>query len=185
MVSLRPCIILLPLVLLALDVLAQGASSDPYRNLTVMVDGTPMSWAELAEPGIHPIPGTAPNYLRPDKQALLPWLYTAIVLVVHVPLVIIRVVRWETVQIWCLASTLLTVLVYAQAYTSTRFSAAQVFVWTPLLLLIDAGSMAQIFFLIVEDYHLWIRVKVVYRRLRKRGGKGIFLKPAARIEYPY
>ncbi|KAI9789816.1 MAG: hypothetical protein M1816_005733 [Peltula sp. TS41687] len=156
------------LALAATTAAAQG-TSDPCGNLTVMIDDVSFTWAELAEPGIQPIPGEAASYLRPNGQALLPWLYTAIILVVHIPLVIIRVVRWETVQIWCLATTLLTVLVYAQAYASTHFSGAQVFVWTPLPLLIDAGSMAQIVFLIVEDYHLWIRAKLSYRRLRSTG----------------
>lgn len=62
----------------------------------------------------------------------------------------IRVVRWEAIQNWCVVSTFFTIVVYTQAYISTRFDAAKVLVWTPLILVIDAGSMLQVFFLIIE-----------------------------------
>lgn len=39
----------------------------------------------------------------------MPWVYTAVILVLHIPVVIIRVVRWEAVQTWCLIATFFTV----------------------------------------------------------------------------
>lgn len=98
---------------------------------------------------LHDLPMT--SYLRPDTGgALLPWVYSIVLVVIHIPMVFIRVVRWEAVQYWCLGSTFFTLVVYTQAYISTRFDAAKVLVWTPLILVIDAGSMLQVFFLIIE-----------------------------------
>lgn len=100
-------------------------------------------------------------YLRPDTGgAVLPWAYTIIVIVIHAPTVIIRVVRWEMVQTWSLAATLLTAILYTQAYVSTKFAPDQVLTWTPILLLIDAGSMLQLFVLVVEAGNLGMRVRV-------------------------
>ena len=91
------------------------------------------------------------SYLRPDTAgALLPWIYTIILIIIHVPVVFIRVVRWQSIQYWCLVSTFFTIVIYVQAYISTEFDAAKVLVWTPLILVIDAGSMLQVFFLIIE-----------------------------------
>ena len=44
----------------------------------------------------------------------MPYVYTAVILIVHIPVVIIRVVRWETVQTWCLVATFFTVLLTVQ-----------------------------------------------------------------------
>ncbi|KAL6717715.1 hypothetical protein ACLMJK_005630 [Lecanora helva] len=91
------------------------------------------------------------SYLRPDTAgALLPWIYTIVLTIVHIPVVLIRVVRWQAVQYWCLVFTFFTIVIYIQAYISTAFDASKVLVWTPLILVIDAGSMLQVFFLIVE-----------------------------------
>ena len=110
-----------------------------------------------------------PNVLRPDIStvlteahtggALVPWVYSIIILLVHIPVVIIRVVKWETVQTWCLAATVFTIAITAQAFASTNFRPDKILTWTPLLLVIDAGSMAQLLFLIVEDYELITRVR--------------------------
>jgi hypothetical protein len=102
------------------------------------------------------------SYLRPKAGgALLPWIYTVLVIVVHVPVVIIRVVRWEIVQSWCIISTLFTVILYTQAFISTRFDPAQVLVWTPLILVIDAGSMLQVFFLVIEAKKVRVGNRIV------------------------
>ena len=45
----------------------------------------------------------------------MPWVYTAIILVLHIPVVIIRVVRWEAVQTWCLIATSFTVGTFSQS----------------------------------------------------------------------
>ena len=102
---------------------------------------------------------------------MLPWVYTIVVLVIHIPVVVIRVVRWEIAQNWCLLATFGTIVVQAQAYVSTEFKAEQVLTWTPLLLIIDAGSMAQVVFLILDDFHLLQRLKVAFVFLRRNNFK--------------
>ena len=118
-----------------------------------IIGSTKITWAQVGSNAVKNLTTPHPvSYLRPDTAgALLPWIYTVVILIIHVPVVIIRVVRWQTVQYWCLVSTLLTVITYVQAYISTRFDAAKVLVWTPLILVIDAGSMLQVFFLVVES----------------------------------
>lgn len=99
----------------------------------------------------------------------MPYVYTAVMLILHIPVVIIRVVRYETVQTWCLVGTLFTVAVTVQTYVSTGFEASQILTWTPLMLVIDAGSMAQVFFLVVEDFDLTSRVIREVKELKKAG----------------
>ena len=66
----------------------------------------------------------------------------------------------------CCVETLFTVIVTAQTYVSTRFEADKILTWTPLMLVIDAGSMAQVCFLLIDDFDLISRV----RHELKRGG---------------
>lgn len=114
------------------------------------IGSTNITWAQAESNTLHNLTRTV-SYLRPNTAgALLPWIYTVAILIVHIPGVFIRVVRWEAVQYWCLLSTFFTLIVYIQAYISTRFDAAKVLVWTPLILVIDAGSMLQVLFLIIE-----------------------------------
>jgi hypothetical protein len=113
-------------------------------------------------------------YLRPDTGgALLPWAYTIIVIVVHAPTVFVRVVKWEMGQTWCLAITLFTVVTYTQAYISTRLNSEQVLTWTPILLVIDAGSMLQLIVLLTEAGSLKTRVlgkwKAAFRHSSQSG----------------
>ena len=124
-----------------------------WQSPDTIIGSTNITWAQVGSNAVKNLTTPHPvSYLRPDTAgALLPWIYTVVILIIHVPVVIIRVVRWQTVQYWCLVSTLLTVVTYVQAYISTRFDAAKVLVWTPLILVIDAGSMLQVFFLIIES----------------------------------
>jgi hypothetical protein len=92
------------------------------------------------------------SYLRPDiGGAVIPWAYSILLIMIHLPTVIIRFVRWETSQSWCILLTLFSVFIYLQAYISTGLAADKVFVWTPLPLVIDAGSMLHLCILVVEE----------------------------------
>ena len=91
------------------------------------------------------------SYLRPNKGgALLPWIYTVVIILIHIPVVVIRVVRWEVVQAWCIFFSIFTIIVVTQSYVSTQFDPAKILIWTPIILVIDAGSMIQVFFLVIE-----------------------------------
>lgn len=125
-----------------------NAKVSPYFNIT---------WAQAVEHPVQQFQG--PSYLRADVGgALLPWVYTFVVLLLHIPVVVIRVVRWQTVQVWCLVATLFTITITMQAYVSTAFREQEILTWTPLLLVIDAGSMAQVLCLVVEEFSLLTRL---------------------------
>lgn len=121
------------------------------QSLTATIGNTDITWAQAGSNALNNTTTHLLTYLRPDTAgALLPWIYTIVILFVHIPVVLIRVVRWQAIQYWCLVSTFFSVVLYTQAYVSTRFDVAKVLVWTPLLLVIDAGSMLQVLFLVIE-----------------------------------
>lgn len=107
--------------------------------------------------------------------ALVPWVYSIVILLVHIPVVIIRVIKWESVQTWCLAATVFTIAITAQAFASTGFRSDKILTWTPLLLVIDAGSMAQVLFLIVEDFELLTRLRHTVRPPQAKPSEEPFL----------
>lgn len=108
------------------------------------------------------------------------------ILLVHIPVVIIRVVKWESVQIWCLGATVFTIVITAQAFSSTKFRSDKILTWTPLLLIIDAGSMAQVLFLIVEEYELLTRLRCAIMPPQARPAEEPFLRDeeAGKIDDP-
>lgn len=119
------------------------------QALNATIGNTNITWAQAVSNTITTLAAT--SYLRPDSGgALLPWVYTIGLIILHIPVVCIRVSRWEAVHYWCLASTFFTIVIYTQAYISAQFDAGKVLVWTPLVLVIDAGSMLQVIFLIIE-----------------------------------
>jgi hypothetical protein len=145
--------------------------SDLCGNITIAINSTlSMTWEDLQNKGVHKFPGTSSSYLRPDGFALLPWIYTVIILIVHIPTVIIRVLRLEKSQLWCLACTFLTIIVYIQGYISTGFSRETILIWTPLPLIIDAGSMLQVFFLAADNNTLFFHVEGWLRRDNANSG---------------
>ena len=124
------------------------------------IGSTAITWAQASLNNLTNFPST--SYLRPNTGgSLLPWIYTVVLILLHLPMVIIRVVRWEAVQSWCLVASFFTVVVYTQAYISTQFDPAKVLVWTPIILVIDAGSMLQVFFLVIEAKKVKVGKKTI------------------------
>lgn len=168
---------LLPVFLLLL--LAQNTSAKSAASLnlcplnsTDTIANTNITWGQVLDLPIRDLGGS--SYIRPDVGgALLPWIYTIIVIIVHVPTVVVRVVRWQMVQTWCLASTILTLVITIQGYKSTAFAPDMILTWTPLLLVIDAGSMAQVLFLIIEDRHLLSRLWKRLTPTKEKANNGI------------
>jgi hypothetical protein len=99
------------------------------------------------------------TYIRPDNGcSLQPWLLVVFQIIIHSPAVLVRMARWERVQMFSLAIATVNIIIYVQAYVSTRLTAVQVLVWTPLTLILDAGSLLQILVLIVENITLHVFV---------------------------
>jgi hypothetical protein len=95
------------------------------------------------------------TYIRPNVGgSLLPWFYTVVVLIIHLPTVIIRATRWERVQVLSLALATFAVAVTIQGFWSTKLKAEGVLVWMPLMMPLDAGAMLQLMVLIVEEVGL-------------------------------
>ncbi|MCJ1384443.1 hypothetical protein MMC17_007559 [Xylographa soralifera] len=151
-------------------------------NASEIIGTTNVTWGSVLNVTIREIGGS--SYLRPDiGGALLPYVYTIIVIIIHLPVVIIRVVRWQKVQTWSLAATVMTLAVTIQGYASTGFAPERVLTWTPLLLIIDAGSMAQVLFLIIEDRKLLSRLR--HALLSPKKSEDVVLLSAAPAEQPY
>lgn len=92
------------------------------------------------------------SYIRPDiGGALQPWDLTAFMLLLHIPLFIVRVVRFDKAQLVSILLASLSVALSIQAFISTKFSAAKVLVWMPITSVIDAGNMLHIAILIDEE----------------------------------
>lgn len=101
-------------------------------DVKASVFNTTSTWGEVLKQPVYELNST--SYLRPDVGgALLPYFYTIIIILLHIPVVVIRVVRWEKVQAWCLAAVVFTLAVTIQGYVSTKFDPAQILTWTPLL----------------------------------------------------
>jgi len=105
-------------------------------------------------PDIGQLPScsVAVSYFRANMgMSILPWICSMILLIFHLPLVLIRVLKWETGQIWSLVMATFNVALTILAYASTKLSPAQIMVWIPVALIVDAGAMLQVFILILEE----------------------------------
>lgn len=135
------------------------------RYNTSLIPNSNITWGELDRATLQDFSYT--SYFRPDSGvALFPWAYTILFLVTHVPVVFVRVVRFDHVQYFCIGSAILSVYLTIQGYVSTDFAAPKILLWTPLLLVIDAGAMLQVFFLVVEG----VAVKVGDRTILMEPG---------------
>jgi hypothetical protein len=106
------------------------------------------------------VPCGASTYLRPNVGgAMIPWLYTVFVIIIHAPVLWERTFNdWEKVVAISLWLAFFNILVTALAYGSTGFDPKQVLVWMPLTLMLDVGSMLQQVVLILEKDKGWREV---------------------------
>jgi hypothetical protein len=111
------------------------------------------------------------NYIRPNVGgALMPWLFTALQIVVHIPVVILRVARWEDVQTLSIVLAAFNVAIISQAYAATNLTAEHVLVWSPMSLVLDAGAMLQLVILVKTVHPDWW--KKVWTKLRQQPMEG-------------
>ncbi|KAH8731421.1 hypothetical protein GQ44DRAFT_755559 [Phaeosphaeriaceae sp. PMI808] len=98
-------------------------------------------------------------YLRPDPGgSTLPWLFSLILLILHMPTSVIRAVKWESAQYLALGLAVLGIALTVQAYVSTAVAASEVLVWMPIALILDIGAMLQMVVLIIERHDMrWRR----------------------------
>ena len=104
---------------------------------------------------LHNIISCGPAYIRPDNGgSLQPWILVIFQIIIHLPAAIVRMARWDHIQILSLALASVMIYIYIQAYVSTGLTPDTILTWTPLTLILDAGSLLQILVLIVEEITL-------------------------------
>ncbi|KAF6824975.1 hypothetical protein CMUS01_10012 [Colletotrichum musicola] len=125
-------------------------------------DNSPLLFSAFDSSRRNMEPCGEPTYLRPDPGGcLLPWPYTMALILIHLPVTVLRVTRWEKVQALSLILAFFSVYFTLQAYT-TDLTPQQVMVWMPLAIVLDVGSMMQLVFLAVEENGvalLWCALK--------------------------
>jgi hypothetical protein len=87
----------------------------------------------------------------------MPWLFTAIQILVHLPVIFVRVNRWEDAQTVSVILAAFNVAIVSQAYAATELSASTVLVWSPMTLVLDAGAMLQLLILVRSRHPHWYR----------------------------
>jgi hypothetical protein len=93
--------------------------------------------------------------------------------VIHFPVTLIRVHRWERVQALSIILAITTSVYHIQAYTSGVAPEA-VLVWMPIFVVLDIGAMMQLIFLIIEDTGFKPLVRAIpktFRRARRRSSE--------------
>jgi hypothetical protein len=63
---------------------------------------------------------------------------------VHIPTVIVRIVKFENSQLLTILLGIYSVALISLAFSSTSFDPAKIYIWTPITLTIDIGAMMQI-----------------------------------------
>lgn len=81
------------------------------------------------------------TYLRPDEGvALQPWVFIGSQIVFHLPTCVIRLARWERVQWLSIGIATVNLIIITQAFVATGLKPEEVLVWTPIVLVLDAGK---------------------------------------------
>lgn len=80
-----------------------------------------------------------------------PWDLTAFLLLLHIPLFIVRIVKFDKAQLLSIVLAALSLCFTIQAFVSTKMEAAKILVWMPLTSVVDAGSMLSIACLVDEE----------------------------------
>lgn len=153
-----------------------------FQNLDALIPSTNYTCAQALSNKLTALQNE--SYLRPNTGgALLPWIYTVIIILIHTPIVVIRVVKWEIMQAWSICFAVFTVAVVTQSYVSTQFDPARILIWTPIILVIDAGSMIQVFFLVIEAKKLQLGPRTLLVDPPERGQQDIEFNAAGTRQF--
>lgn len=89
----------------------------------------------------------------------MPWIWIAVVIIIHAPVLWERIHNWEKVQTFSLCLALCNIIVTIASYWSSNFDPKQILVWTPLTATLDAGAMLQLIVLILAHDGGWAAVR--------------------------
>ena len=89
------------------------------------------------------------SYLRPDQGVtIIPWLYSLLLLLVHLPLAFTRIIQWEKSQWFSIGVAFFTIALTCQSYVATGLSTENIYVWFPVAMTGDIGGALQLIILI-------------------------------------
>lgn len=112
------------------------------------------------------------TYLRPDVSgALMPWVFTVLQIMVHIPVIAYRVAKWEDVQTVSIILAAFNVAIACQAYAATQLTTEDVLVWSPMTLVLDGGAMLQQVVLVIEVHPGWWNELLSKFRARRKHGE--------------
>lgn len=123
------------------------------------------------------------SYLRPDDGVtIIPWIYSLLLLLLHLPLAFLRIARWTNSQWLSVGMAFFSICLTCLSYFSTNWAGKEVYVWFPVALTGDISGAMQLIILFCIDseyreYHgtknksmkFWIKYafKFVVTSLRK------------------
>lgn len=146
-----------------------GPSTCPVNSTIIGNPGLGYHWGDFYDSYVTAKSCAAPSYIRPDHAgSILPWPYTIAWFLVHFPVTLIRVHRWERVQALSLILAVMTIAFQLQAYANGLGPEA-VLVWMPIFVVLDIGAMMQLVFLIIEDTGFWPLVHALPASFRRKG----------------
>jgi len=145
-----------------------GTSSCPVNSTTIGNPELGYHWGDFYDSYVTAKSCAAPSYIRPDHAgSILPWPYTIAWFLVHFPVTLNRVHRWERVQALSLILAVMTIAFQLQAYANGLGPEA-VLVWMPIFVVLDIGAMMQLVFLIIEDTGFWPLVHALPTAFRRK-----------------
>jgi hypothetical protein len=145
------------------------------------VPGTTAVWGEIS-PLISDLMPHCGNdyssYLRPnDAGNVIPYIYAALLLFVHLPSNLVRVARWSKAQWYFIFLTWIEIAFAGISYQSSQLTPDTILVWSPLLMQQFAGVMLHIFVLMAEQNRwrlpTWESVASLFGGRRKGMGSAV------------
>ena len=108
----------------------------------------PFNWADVVDHNCS----ISHTYIRPDAGiATMPWLYSSLFLALHLPLVLVRVLKWNVGQWWSLVMAAFSLSIVSLTYASTQWDPNQIYAWQPITLIGDLGAVVQVLVLVIEQ----------------------------------
>ena len=101
----------------------------------------------------------------------MPWAFTVLQIMVHIPVIAYRVAKWEDVQTVSIVLAAFNVAIACQAYAATHLTAEDVLVWSPMTLVLDGGAMLQQVVLVMEEHPDWWNELSIKLRARPANGE--------------
>ena len=93
------------------------------------------------------------TYLRSGVGgAPLPWVIAIVLFLVNISNVVVRIKKFEAAQTFSMVLSFTTAFVVTLAYVSTGLAPEMIMVWTPILLVGNAGFLLQVFVFVIEKH---------------------------------